>query len=131
MHNLILVIGEDRNSKSNHLPPTLPCSNIPNAVGDSIRSVECVQIGGKKITRSASGSPSDKVFWKGKTESDCMFTNNSGEHASAKVSEAKCKTQPINETDRRSICFGGNTVSEAFNENWEDEEWERKEFRGR
>ena len=48
MHNLILVIGEDRNSKSTHLPPTLPCSNIPNAVGDSIRSVECVQIRGKK-----------------------------------------------------------------------------------
>ena len=60
-----------------------------------------------------------------------MFTNNSGEHASAKVSEAKCKTQPINKTDRRPICFESNTVSEAFNENWEDEEWERKEDRRR
>ena len=54
-----------------------------------------------------------------------MFTKKSGEHASASVSEAKCKTQPFNETDRRPICFEGNTVSEAFNENWEDEEWER------
>ena len=61
----------------------------------------------KKNTRSANGSPSGKVMWKGKTE-------------------AKCKTQPFNETDRRPICFGGNTVSEAFNENWEGEEWERE-----
>ena len=27
--------------------------------------------------------------------------------------------------------LGGNIVSEAFNENWEEEEWERKKIRGR
>ncbi|KAE8649434.1 hypothetical protein Csa_021639 [Cucumis sativus] len=69
---------------------------------------------GKKLPDRQVGVQADKVFWKGKTESDCMFTNNSGEHASAKVSEAKCKTQPFNETDRRPICFGGNTFQSTY-----------------
>ncbi|KAE8647066.1 hypothetical protein Csa_022948, partial [Cucumis sativus] len=63
-------------------------------------------------TRSASGSPSGKVLWKGKTESDCMFTNNV-EHASAKVSEAKCKTRSTKSTENSFVSDENPFVSEA------------------
>ena len=117
-----------KNSSSNCLTPTIPCSNIPYAQN----SVASVQINAKRnLLDKWESKQKGKVEGEGEKPSwNCMFTETSGEHAIVWVSEAKSKPSHSTKPKGKTHLFRRQRSERSLQQNFEGRRVGEKEILG-